>query len=119
LPAWKEVLIFRYNQKIRVMKVIPRIEVKSKLQNIKSGTIYSVTFVKKDGSIRVMNSIKGTVKGVNGEGLKYDADAKGLIPVYDLQLARKGEAENKCWRMVNVSTVQRIAIDREEFSVED
>ena len=101
------------------MKVIPRIEVRERLQSIKNGTIYSVTFVKKDGSIRLMNSIKGTKKGVNGEGLKYDADAKGLIPVYDLQLARKGEPENKCWRMVNINTVQRIAIDREEFDVVD
>ena len=100
------------------MKIIPRIEVREKLSNLKNGTIYSVTFVKKDGSIRVMNSIKGTHKGVTGGGLKFDADEKGLIPVYDLQLARKGEAENKCWRMVNINTVQSISVNHETFSVE-
>lgn len=101
------------------MKVIPRKEVKEKLKSLKGGTIYSVTFVKKDGSLRLMNSIKGTHKGVTGEGLKYDADEKGLIPVYDLQLARKGEPENKCWRMVNVQTVKTITVDHETYSVED
>ena len=100
------------------MKVIPRTEVKSKIKGLKNGTIYSVTFVKKDGSLRVMNSIKGTRKGVTGEGLKFDADSRGLIPVYDLQLAKNGEPENKCWRMVNVETVQTITVDRETFSVE-
>ena len=101
------------------MKVIPRRDVKSKLAGLKNGTIYSVTFVKKDGSIRVMNSIKGTKKGVTGEGLKYDAEEKGLIPVYDLQLARKGEEEKKCWRMVNVNTVKSLCIDNESFAVEE
>ena len=100
------------------MKVIPRKEVKEKLKSLKGGTIYSVTFVKKDGSLRLMNSIKGTQKGIKGEGLKYDAEEKGLIPVYDLQLAKQGEAENKCWRMVNVQTVQTISAEGETFSVE-
>lgn len=101
------------------MKVIPRKEVKEKLKSLKGGTIYSVTFVKKDGSLRLMNSIKGTHKGVTGEGLKYDADEKGLIPVYDLQLARKGEPENRCWRSIRIATVQKICVDNEEFIVED
>ena len=101
------------------MKIIPRIKVKETLAGLKGGTIYSVAFYKKDGTLRMMNSIKGTKKGVTGEGLKYDADGKGLIPVYDLQLAKKGEAENKCWRMVNVATVTRICVNHEEFMVID
>ena len=100
-------------------KVLPRIKVQETLNNLKGGTIYSVTFVKKDGSIRLMNSIKNTKKGVTGEGLKYDAQDRGLIPVYDLQLAKKGEAENKCWRMVNVNTVQKIVVNHEEYLIQD
>ena len=101
------------------MKILPRAKVKETLRELKGGTIYSVAFFKKDGTLRMMNSIKNTKKGVTGEGLKYDADAKGLIPVYDLQLAKKGEAENKCWRMVNVATVTRICVNHEEFMVID
>lgn len=101
------------------MKIIKRAEVKQTLNELKGGTIYSVTFTKKDGTQRLMNSIKGTKKGITGEGLKYDADDRGLVPVYDLQLAKKGEAENKCWRMVNVNTVQKIVVNHEEYLVQD
>jgi len=100
-------------------KVLPRVKVQETLSSLKGGTMYSVTFIKKDGSVRLMNSIKNTRKGITGEGLKYDASEKGLIPVYDLQLARKGEAENKCWRMVNVNTVQKIVVNHEEYLVQD
>ena len=65
-----------------------------------------------------MNSIKGTRKGVTGEGLKFNPEDKGLIPVYDLQLRNKGEEESKCWRMVNVNTVQRICVDKTEYIVQ-
>jgi len=101
------------------MKVIPRIKVKEVLNSLPNGTIYSVTFIKKDGSIRLMNSIKGTRKGVTGEGLKFDAEEKGLVPVYDLQLRNKGTEENKCWRMVNVNTVQKLIVNKEEILVQD
>ena len=101
------------------MKTIKRAAVKQTLNELKGGTIYSVTFTKKDGTQRLMNSIKGTRKGITGEGLKYDAEDRGLVPVYDLQLAKKGEAENKCWRMVNINTVQKIVVNHEEFIVED
>lgn len=101
------------------MKIIPRREVRKTLAELKNGTIYSVTFIKKDGSLRVMNSIKGTHKGVTGEGLKFDAEEKGLLPVYDLQLARQKNPENKCWRMVNLETVQSICINKEIFEIAD
>jgi hypothetical protein len=43
-----------------MIKVLPRIQVQETLNSLKGGTMYSVTFVKKDGSIRLMNSIKNT-----------------------------------------------------------
>ena len=103
------------------MKVLPRIQVKDTLENLKGGTMYSVTFVKKDGSLRLMNSIKNTQKGVKGVGLKFDANEKGLIPVYDLQLAKatKGLTPEKCWRMINVNTVQKIVINHDEYLIQD
>lgn len=96
---------------------ITKSEAKEKLTNLKNGTIYSVLFVKKDGSLRLMNSIKGTSKGVKGVGLKFNAEEKNLIPVYDLQLRVKGVEESKCWRMVNVETLQKVVINKEEFEV--
>ena len=100
------------------MKVIPRQEVRSKHAALKNGTIYSVTFIKKDGSIRVMNSIKGTRRGINGTGLRFDAEEKGLIPVYDLQIAKQNpNAPEKAWRMINVNTIQTICVNKETLTV--
>lgn len=97
---------------------ITRQEAKSMLDNLDNGTIYSVTFVKKDGSIRIMNSIKGTKRGVKGVGLKFDNEEKGLIPVYDIQVAKKDpENPNKAWRMVNVSTITEVCINKERFEI--
>lgn len=97
---------------------ITRQEAKSKIDNLQNGTIYSVTFIKKDGSVRLMNSIKGTRKGVKGVGLKFDAEERGLIPVYDIQLAKKDPANpDKAWRMVNVNTLTEICVNKERFEV--
>jgi len=103
--------------KTKVMQ-ITRQQAKSMIDSLTNGTIYSVTFVKKDGSIRLMNSIKGTKKGVKGTGLKFDPEEKGLIPVYDIQLAKKDPANpNKAWRSVNIETLKEVCINKERFEV--
>ena len=92
---------------------INRIRAKEMLSEMKNGTIYSVTFVKKDGSLRVMNSIKGTSRGVKGVGLKYDAENKGLVPVYDIQIAKKDPTNpEKAWRMININTITNVCVER-------
>lgn len=102
------------------IKMISRLRAKEMISELKNGTIYSVKFIKKDGSVRLMNSIKGTQKGVKGVGLKFDAEEKSLIPVYDIQLAKKDPANpDKCWRMVNVNTITEVCINKENFYVVD
>lgn len=101
------------------MKTIDRLAAKELITSLKNGTIYSVTFIKKDGSVRLMNSIKGTRKGVKGVGLKFNAEEKNLIPVYDIQLKKAGNPEDKCWRMVNVSTLLEVKVNNEEYKVVD
>lgn len=100
-------------------KTISRLAAKELITGLKNGTIYSVTFIKKDGSVRLMNSIKGTRKGVKGVGLKFNAEEKNLIPVYDIQLKKAGNPEDKCWRMVNVSTLLELKVNNEAFTVVD
>lgn len=100
-------------------KTISRLAAKELITGLKNGTIYSVTFIKKDGSVRLLNSVKGTSKGVKGVGLKFDAEEKNLIPVYDIQLRRAGTPEDKCWRMVNVSTLLEVKVSNEAFTVVD
>lgn len=100
------------------MTTISAQEAKQKIQELENGTIYSVTFIKKDGSVRLMNSIKGTRRGVTGEGLKFDPKEKNLMPVYDLQAAKKDpENPNKAWRMINLSTIMEVAFGGTKFQV--
>ena len=97
---------------------ITRQQAKSMIDNLENGTIYSVTFVKRDGSLRLMNSIKGTKRGVKGTGLRFDPEEKGLIPVYDIQLAKKDPTNpNKAWRSVNVNTLREVCVNKERFEV--
>ena len=88
------------------------------ISNLANGTIYSVSFIRKDGTVRLMNSIKGTSKGLKGVGAKYDAKSKGLLPVYDLQLAKQNpDTPEKAWRTVNVQTIFEVSVNKEKFEV--
>lgn len=89
-----------------------------KIRSLPAGSIYSVTFTKKDGTVRLMNSIKGTQRGVKGVGLAYDPASKGLLPVYDMQLAKKDPANpGKAWRSINLTTIQKIKCEGEEYII--
>lgn len=99
--------------------IIKRKQVIEQINNLKSGTIYSVRFIKKDGSERLINSIKGTSKGTTGQGLKFDPSTKQLLPVYDLQLRRQGTPENKSWRMINLDTILEMTVNHQSYQVID
>ena len=70
-------------------------------------TIFSCTFIKKDGSARKMLCRLNVKKGVNGVGMAYDPIEKGLIPVWDLQA--------NAFRMINLKTVTELRIKKEEL----
>ena len=73
--------------------------------------IFTITFVRKDGSVRVMNARRGVKKGVKGVGMSYNPTEKGLIVVFDMQ--------KEAFRMVNAKTVLEIKADKEHYKVED
>ena len=81
-------------------------ETLAKIQKAES-TIFSVTFTKKDGSIRKMVARLNVKKGVNGKGMAYNPIEKGLLPVYDMQ--KNG------FRIINLSTVTELKIKGEEL----
>lgn len=100
------------------MSQINRSEIEQMISNLANGTIYSVSFIKKDGTTRLMNSIKGTGRGVKGVGAKYDAKAKGLLPVYDLQLAKQNpDNPERAWRTVNLETIFEVKVNKQIFEV--
>lgn len=51
---------------------------------VSNGKMFTVTFKKKDGSIRTMNCRTGVKKHLKGGTLGYDAIAKGLLTVFEI-----------------------------------
>ena len=72
-----------------------------------NNTIFSVEFIKKDGSVRNMTARLHVKKGVKGTGMAYNPIEKGLLPVWDMQ--KKG------FRMFNLKTVTKLQIKGEEL----
>jgi hypothetical protein len=75
-----------------------------------NGKFFTVTFIKKDGTERVMNARLGVEVYLKGGKLAYDAESKGLITVYDMK--------SKGYRMVNVNTITHLKIGKNEYDVE-
>lgn len=70
------------------------------LEQIKktNGKIFSVTFVKKDGTLRKMTARLGVKKDIKGVGLSFDPAAKQLVVVFDMH--------KKAYRMINLQTIK-------------
>lgn len=85
------------------------------LERINKGSIFTATFIKKDGSTRVMNCRTNVKKYTNGVGMSYNPFEKGLLPVFDVQLAKTlSEADRKkAYRMINTKTLISIRIDNQ------
>ena len=84
-------------------------EIALKLIKSTQGQIFNVTFTKKDGSIRSMSCRLGVAKHLKGGELAYDPKEYDLLAVFDVQ--KKG------YRMINLETLERIAISGKEFKV--
>jgi hypothetical protein len=67
--------------------------------------IFAVEFIKKDGSLRVMNCRLGVKKHLRGGELPYNASEKNLLPVFDMD---KG-----AYRIINVSTIQEVRYNKQ------
>ena len=65
--------------------------------NNTKGKFFTVTFVKKDGTIRTMTARTGVKKGVNGNGLKFNPSERNLKVVWSC------DAES--FRMINLNTI--------------
>lgn len=65
--------------------------------NRTNGKFFTVTFVKKDGTIRTMTARTGVRKGVKGVGLKFNAEDRNLKVVWS--------CDAETFRMVNLNTI--------------
>ena len=70
-------------------------------------TIFSVQFIKKDGSVRKMKARLKVKKGVKGKTLTYNPIDKGLLRAFDMGINE--------WRTINLKTVTKLQIKGEEL----
>ena len=90
------------------MKIINRDNIFNLICKNKS-SIFSVVFLKKDGSIRKMVCRFGVKKHLKGGSLSFEPIKRGLLVVYDMQ--KEG------YRMINLKTISQIQMKGIEYYV--
>lgn len=75
------------------------------------GRIFSVTYIKKDGTVRKLNGRRGVKKGVKGVGMSYNPTEKDLLVAFDMRIRE--------FRMVNVRTILEIKANKEHYLVKE
>ena len=74
--------------------------------------IFSVKFIKKDGTLRQMTCLLGVKRGITGKGMSYNPREYGLLTVCDVQAAK----EELGFRNINLETLQEIKINGTKYS---
>ena len=92
------------------MKKISRRDILQLLEENKD-TIFSVVFLKKDGTIRHMTCRFGVKKHLKGGELKFNPLERALLVVFDMQ--------KKAYRMINLETISNINMKGVEYYVTD
>lgn len=85
----------------------------SQIQELKKmvgGKIFSVEFIKKDGTLRKMVCRLGVKKHLRGGSLGYDAEALNYLTVFDLQ--------SEEYRTINVNTLKSITFEGVTYQIE-
>ena len=90
------------------MKTINRIDLFNLLCKNKNN-IFSVVFLKKDGTIRKMNCRFGVKKYLKGGSLSFDPIKRGLLVVFDVN--------KKAYRMINLKTITNVNMKGLEYYV--
>jgi len=73
--------------------------------------IFSVEFIKKDGTHRLMNARLQVQKGVKGVGLNFDPSQHNLITAFDM---RKG-----AFRMINCNNLVSLSANKQKYLISD
>jgi hypothetical protein len=79
----------------------------NEIKNLAQNQIFSVKFIKKDGSLREMVCRLGVKKHLKGGELAYDAKSLGYLPVFDMQ--------KEDYRMINTNTIVEIKINGQVY----
>lgn len=75
----------------------------------KDGKIFTVTFVKGDGTLRTLTGRKGVKKYVTGIGLRFDPEENRMFTVFEMRL--------KQYRLVKIDNIQKIKANKIEYEI--
>ena len=92
------------------MKTIERKKILN-LLTAKKNSIFSVVFLKKDGTIRKMLCRFGVKKHLKGGKLAFNPLERALLVVFDMQ--------KEAYRMINLETLMSINMKGVEYRVKD
>jgi hypothetical protein len=92
---------------------ITKEEAKGLIKSTK-GKFFTTTFIKKDGSERVMNARLEVKAYLKGGSLSYDAESKGLLPVWDPQAQKQ---TGNGYRMLNLNTITHLKIGKNTYDI--
>ena len=84
-----------------------------KLIHVTNGKIFSSTFIKKDGSHRLLTGRLKVTKGLkeNAKPRPYEPSKYNLICVYDMM------AED--YRMLNINTLTKLSINANKYTIKN
>lgn len=73
------------------------------------GLIFTVDFLKIDGSKRTMNCRLGVSKGLTGKGASYDPETREKLFVYDIQ--------SKGYRTINLDSLLKLKLGGKTYRI--
>ena len=92
---------------MRNVQQIPAQRAAEFLRSETEGRIFSAYFRKADGTMRTLVGRRSVKRHLAGGSLPYDAEARNLLPVFDMQAGD--------YRMVNLATLVSFNIGGETF----
>lgn len=90
------------------------------LIHITNGKIFSSTFIKKDGTHRLLTGRLKVTKGLkeNAKPRPYDPSKYNLVCVYDVALAKNKLIKNP-YRMLNLNTLITLSINKTKYIINE
>tara|TARA_R110000824_G_scaffold15218_7_gene64150 strand:+ start:551 stop:910 length:360 start_codon:yes stop_codon:yes gene_type:complete len=83
-----------------------------------NGQIFSSTFIKKDGTHRLLTARLGVKAGLkeNAKPRPYNPDKYNLLCVYDMALAKQQQTPSP-YRMLNINTLLTLNINNNKYII--
>lgn len=82
------------------------------LINYSGGELVSIVFVKRsNGTMRKLTGRKKVTAHLKGGEMKYDAQSKDLIKIFDMGVAAKNEEHDPGYRTIPIEGIVRFRLD--------